>query len=218
MKQKEKSARAQKTITDTAMRLFFTKGFEATSMMDIAQEAGLSKGAIYHHFTSKQQIMELLTKTAAENVNARLWELADGNDLTAAQKITSIVELLVSSPENRSLAANNWAEKLPFAFLHSVRNTLNQIAVALGKILREGSDRGEYTCSYPEEIAMVLSLVFDLALDPMVVELTPQLVDSRLDFTAEMLRRFDAPIIDDTAFEKIRNAYKEALNYEQENK
>jgi TetR/AcrR family transcriptional regulator, transcriptional repressor of aconitase len=43
-------------ITDAAVRSFAAKGFQRASMADIIAESGLSAGAIYGHFESKQQI------------------------------------------------------------------------------------------------------------------------------------------------------------------
>ena len=45
-------------ILDVAFRLFMEKGYEHTSIQDIIQQlGGLSKGAIYHHFKSKEDIL-----------------------------------------------------------------------------------------------------------------------------------------------------------------
>ena len=43
-------------ILDTAERLFIEKGYDRASLQEIIDETGLSKGAIYHHFTSKEDI------------------------------------------------------------------------------------------------------------------------------------------------------------------
>ena len=45
------------TILSVSAKLFLEKGFDKTSMMDIAKTAGISKGAIYHHFQSKEEII-----------------------------------------------------------------------------------------------------------------------------------------------------------------
>ena len=48
-------------ILETAFRLFIEKGYERTSIQDIIDQlGGLSKGAIYHHFKSKEEIMDAL--------------------------------------------------------------------------------------------------------------------------------------------------------------
>ncbi len=43
-------------ITKTALRLFLERGYERTSLNDIAQKVGITKPAIYHHFKSKDQL------------------------------------------------------------------------------------------------------------------------------------------------------------------
>ena len=43
-----------RTIMRVAQQLFATKGFNGTSMNDIVKESGVSKGAIYNHFESKE--------------------------------------------------------------------------------------------------------------------------------------------------------------------
>ena len=43
-------------IVETAAQLFVEKGYEQTSIQDILDVSGLSKGGLYHHFKSKEQI------------------------------------------------------------------------------------------------------------------------------------------------------------------
>ena len=45
-----------KLILDSAEKLFIEKGYEKTSLQDIINATNLSKGAIYHHFSSKEEI------------------------------------------------------------------------------------------------------------------------------------------------------------------
>ena len=45
------------TIIEAAVEEFLKKGFEGTSMASIAKRAGLTKGGLYHHFSSKDEIL-----------------------------------------------------------------------------------------------------------------------------------------------------------------
>ena len=54
-KEREKQARRE-TIMESAREFFFTKGFNATTMDEIAYKAELSKGALYLYFASKEEI------------------------------------------------------------------------------------------------------------------------------------------------------------------
>jgi AcrR family transcriptional regulator len=49
-------------ILEVSQRLFLTKGYDNTTIQDIVDElGGLTRGAIYHHFKSKEEIMDALT-------------------------------------------------------------------------------------------------------------------------------------------------------------
>ncbi len=52
----ERSLLTQKLIFKKSMELFVKKGYHNTSLRDIAAECGISTGAIYHHFSSKEEI------------------------------------------------------------------------------------------------------------------------------------------------------------------
>lgn len=52
----QRSEETRTKITGAAIKLFSTRGFNAASVDDICEEAGISKGAFYHHFESKQAL------------------------------------------------------------------------------------------------------------------------------------------------------------------
>lgn len=61
-------------ILSVAAELFMTKGYEATSMRDIAQKCGISKSLLYHHFTDKYQIFTRATSTTSAGLNETVAE------------------------------------------------------------------------------------------------------------------------------------------------
>lgn len=58
--QEERSEKSRQLILDSALKLFSHKGYGATSVRDIAEEAGVSKGNVYHHFPDKETIFRAL--------------------------------------------------------------------------------------------------------------------------------------------------------------
>lgn len=60
MNQEERSEKSKQQILDAALKLFSHKGYGATSVRDISEEAGLSKGNVYHHFPDKETIFRAL--------------------------------------------------------------------------------------------------------------------------------------------------------------
>jgi AcrR family transcriptional regulator len=56
--QAERRSTTTRAILDAARGLFTARGFDRTSVDDIAAQAGVAKGAVYHHFASKELIFE----------------------------------------------------------------------------------------------------------------------------------------------------------------
>ena len=59
-------------LLDCAQLLFFTKGFEETTMQDILASAGVSKGGFYHHFKSKDELLEGILNRFVDQTQAAL--------------------------------------------------------------------------------------------------------------------------------------------------
>jgi AcrR family transcriptional regulator len=60
MQREEKSERSRRQVLDAALQLFSRHGYRATSVRDIAKEAGVSTGNVYHHFPDKESIFKTL--------------------------------------------------------------------------------------------------------------------------------------------------------------
>jgi AcrR family transcriptional regulator len=70
------AASTRERILDVALDLFTDQGFDGTSMREIAERLGISKPAIYYHFTSKEEILTALHMRLHEFGKAALTRLA----------------------------------------------------------------------------------------------------------------------------------------------
>ena len=81
------------TILSVSAKLFLEKGFDKTSMMDIAKTAGISKGAIYHHFQSKDEIIKSVTERQAQAVKDVMENfLSETYSLSGKEQLQLILE------------------------------------------------------------------------------------------------------------------------------
>ena len=62
------NASTRTRILEEAARLFTEKGYEATSVQDLAEALGLSKAALYHHFRSKEEVLYEISLQALEGL------------------------------------------------------------------------------------------------------------------------------------------------------
>lgn len=73
-------------ILDTALSLFTEHGFVGTSLQQIADSAGLTKAALYYHFSSKDDLLEALVKPAVNDLEHLLDAYADSGTKPAERR------------------------------------------------------------------------------------------------------------------------------------
>lgn len=78
-------------LLDCAQALFFERGYESTTVNDIIARAGISKGGFYHHFTSKDEILEALAARLAEQSVERVRDVLDDPVLDALGRLNAFL-------------------------------------------------------------------------------------------------------------------------------
>ncbi len=85
VKQAERTEATRGAIVAAASDLFGRQGFASTSMDQIARQSGLAKGAIYHHFATKEAVFEAVFRLTSETLAGRiLRESAGADDILSA--------------------------------------------------------------------------------------------------------------------------------------
>lgn len=91
-----KSERSVAQIVQAATRVLARQGYARTSLLDIAREAGMSKGALHYHFPSKESLVSKVLENALERIANRtldVWQASSGDPLEALR--SSVRELWV---------------------------------------------------------------------------------------------------------------------------
>jgi AcrR family transcriptional regulator len=103
MAQTAKAEETRAKILDTALRLFRERGFETTTMREVASEAGVATGAAYYYFRSKEElVMAFYLRTAEQERDAFAEALAATKDLR--KRIRALIEIkLRQFADHRSL-------------------------------------------------------------------------------------------------------------------
>jgi TetR/AcrR family transcriptional regulator, transcriptional repressor for nem operon len=88
------AASTRQQIVVAADRLFYERGFEATSFADIAAAVGLSRGNFYYHFKTKDEILQSVIVQRLSNTRMMLdaWETEDADP---AERIRSFIGILI---------------------------------------------------------------------------------------------------------------------------
>ena len=86
----------RRQILDAAVRVFARQGFHACRVSDIADEAGVAYGLVYHYFRSKEQVMNELFSERWSLLLAAIEE-ADTREATARDKLDAVAGFIIDS-------------------------------------------------------------------------------------------------------------------------
>ena len=79
---KEEAAKTRQDLLDAALLVFSRQGYQAARLADVAQEAGVTRGAIYHHFGSKAELYNtLMDEASSQESGAVQAAIAEGGSL-----------------------------------------------------------------------------------------------------------------------------------------
>lgn len=95
-KTKEEALVTKKQIIEVSVRLFLQKGFSVTTLDEIAQNANVTRGAIYHHFKDKLDIVNELIETEHKNLKRLLQKLFNEN-IPPFSKIEKVITEVVNN-------------------------------------------------------------------------------------------------------------------------
>lgn len=163
------SEERQKQILEAAIAEFAQHGFHETRMEDIARASGLSKGAVYIYFKSKDAIIAALLRTLFA------WELRGARAIvegagTATERLLAISHMFADELDRMVVAMPILMEFYAVAFRQSeVRDYLNTMYAdfrdSLETLIQQGIERGEFRPVEPEGVALTwIALIEGLTL------------------------------------------------------
>jgi len=145
------AADKRRVILDAAMRVFARQGFHTCRVSDIADEAGVAYGLVYHYFSSKEEILDTLF---LERWNVMLQAIAEADraERSPREKLGAIAGFIVDSyrhePELMKVivvevtrAANTFGR----THLVKIREAYEQIAGIVARAQADGLFRSEIT-------------------------------------------------------------------------
>ncbi len=111
----KKSELSASQIVQSAIRVLARQGYARTSLLDIAREAGMSKGAVHYHFPSKESLIQEVLQTALDAVQARTIEAwTSGGDPMSSLRasIEALWEVRASRSDEALVVADLLAQSL----------------------------------------------------------------------------------------------------------
>lgn len=133
-------------ILDAALQEFSARGYEATRVDDIARRAGLSKGGLYAHFESKEEIFAALVDTMLVRPVLDVQSLLQ-RDQTPAGWLPALIETLYGRVQDMRMGAMvrvllAEGPRVPERLMQWTRTASESLQAEVGALLRSAVDQG----------------------------------------------------------------------------
>jgi AcrR family transcriptional regulator len=157
----EDYAGKRKEILDVAQRLVYSKGFDQMSIQDILNELKISKGAFYHYFDSKGDLLEALIDRMQEDVKPIILPIIDDPSLPTLAKLHRFFDVVGRWKTARkeyllSLLRIWYADDNALVRQKSVAGVVRWFAPLLAGVIRQGAQEGVLTTAFPDQAAEIV--------------------------------------------------------------
>lgn len=163
----------EKLILDVSYKLFTEKGYDETSLQDIIDNlGGLSKGAIYHHFESKESILIAVYKRFSKTVEDEMHSLIDDPTLTGLEKLQSMFmgTVKISSQQKLIASTPSLLDNPKLLAIQLQSTILDVIPNYVIPVIKQGIKDGSIKTEYPEQLAEILILFSNVWMNPLIFQ------------------------------------------------
>ncbi len=201
-------------ILTVSEKLFVERGYEKTTMQDILNELKMSKGAIYHHFKSKEEILRTIIDNKVNREKKLLHDIAASTNAENAREKTTMILLgflageadtFNGAPKSLMLSTI----KDPNLVIASLQTSVLEMAPIFSKLFTQGAEDGSIQTEYPLEYAEIFMLLFSTWIKPTLFERDKQQTKQRLQALKRLMEQLGADIISDEIIEKALAFYQE---------
>jgi TetR/AcrR family transcriptional regulator, fatty acid metabolism regulator protein len=158
----DRQADRRRQILEAAVKVFAQKGFHAARVGDVAKEAGVAYGLVYHYFDSKEQLLEAIFRGTWTDMLARVQEV-EASGVSAEEAVRQVTALLLRTwRRDPDLVRVLVREVTRSQHLQEEVEEITHAMNALEDIVRRGQAGGDFRADLDPKLAAV---VFYGALD-----------------------------------------------------
>ncbi len=153
-------------ILDVAERLFAEKGFDHASTNDIINRIGIARGTLYHHFSSKEEILDAIVERMTREAVHEAKRIVDDSSKPILVRLTEAMNALnIDSEAGAEVLLQ--LHKPQNALLHQKmqESLIKSVVPLMAKLVREGNEKGIFSTKYPEEATEMIMIYSNIAFD-----------------------------------------------------
>lgn len=152
----DRQADRRRQILEAAVKVFAQKGFHASRVGDIAEEAGIAYGLVYHYFESKEDLLETIFRTTWTEMLARVHEVEEAK-VPAAEAVRQVTALILRTwRRDPDLVRVLVREVTRNQHVQREVEEITSAMEALERIVRKGQESGEFRTDLDPRLAAAI--------------------------------------------------------------
>lgn len=194
-------------ILDVAERLFLDKGYDNTSIQDIIDNlGGLSKGAIYHHFKSKEDLFYAVGNRYNEQLVDEMKSIVYDEQLSGLGKLRRLFEVSLTRTDMDLIykTSPNLLENPKLLALEINEIFTTTCPLCFQPVIEQGIKDGSIRTEYPKELAEMILVICNIWLDPFVLKSSPEERIARIKLFNQVLSGLGISLLDDKLLEEYK--------------
>jgi TetR/AcrR family transcriptional regulator, fatty acid metabolism regulator protein len=146
----------RRRILEAAVRAFARKGYHACRVGEIATEAGVAYGLVYHYFTSKDEILETIFRDTWTQMLAAI-EAVEEDGVPAGEQLRKVCAIVLRTwKHDPDLVRVLVREVTRSPHIQREVEEIEQAYAALQRIVQRGQDTGEFRSDLPARLAALI--------------------------------------------------------------
>lgn len=195
-------------IIVAATDLFTKKGYEHTSIQDILDATQLSKGGFYHHFKSKDEILEAVMQRRVQYVQLKFHDIIQNTKAkNAKEKLKKILFQLGTDSDTHSLDRAITTHIDPYFVVNGLRSCMKQDAPILCSLIEDGNKDGSLQVTQPELCSEVFLMLLNYWANPDIFGRDVAETKERLMYLQTIMHQIGFDILDEQLITNILKAY-----------
>ena len=145
-------------LLEAALAVFSQRGFRNTRLDDVAEAAGVTKGAIYHYFDTKEELLLSVIEHYQSLAFGRAEEALANRGLSAAERIEQVIKQVFQPTEERkrqllALLIRGIAHEVPRVHDRWLRDGPARLWTLVAGLIEEGKRSGEFRRDADSDVA-----------------------------------------------------------------
>jgi len=156
----ETNLSTREKILQMAAILFWEKGYTRVSVEEIIRSVGIAKGTFYHHFPSKDALLDTIVERMTDEIITKLEETLNNNTMTPREKVDILFsEALQWKLDNIPLMLTileSWLNEANIPFMKKIEELAYKKSLPFyTRLIREGQEAGHFNIGkmQPEDVA-----------------------------------------------------------------